>query len=396
MSDRTPDPGAPTVRHSSRIELSRSAMKQNITFLRKLIGQQPVISMVVKANAYGHGFATAVGMAERCGIRHFSVASSQEAQEVLRVMDADSRVMVMGILYDEDLPWIVENGVEWYVFDLDRLRQAAQVARRAGRPARIHLEVETGGNRTGLDPAAVPEAVKIITSNRKHLDLAGVCTHLAGAESLANGFRINKQIEAFGKVRKRFEKTKSLNPLYHVASSAATIALPESRLDMVRVGTVAYGLWPSPDVHNLFLMKSRHRNGNPLKRVLSWKTDVMQIKHVGRDEFVGYGTSYQAPRDSVIAVMPVGYGNGLPRELSNRGHVLVRGRRAPVVGTVNMNMFFADVTNIPGVEVGDEVVLVGRQKKNEIGLRSFSEFTSALNTEFVSRLPASIPREVVR
>ena len=384
------------VRHSSRIELSQSALKHNFGFIRDLIGRRPIISMVVKANAYGHGFTEAAVMAQKCGIRHFSVASSHEAREILNVLGGDSRIMVMGILYADDLPWIVDNEIESYVFHLERLRRIADVAKEVGKKTRIHLELETGGNRTGLPMDLLPQALKIINAKRKYLDLVGVCTHLAGAESMSNNFRISRQIAEFNQARKRIDRTKSLSPLYHVASSAAAMTIPESRMDLVRIGTVAYGLWPSPDVQNLYLLKATKKTSKPLKRVLSWKTDVMQVKEVRRNDFVGYGTAYQAPRDSKIAIIPVGYGNGFPRELSNRGEVLIRGRRAPVVGVVNMNMFFADVTNIPGVAEGDETVLVGRQKKNEITLRSFSEFSSALNTEFLSRLPAIIPREIVK
>lgn len=393
MTDKNSDA---IVQHSSRIELSQSAMRQNIKFVRNLIGSHPQISVVVKANAYGHGFAEAVTMAERCGIRHFAVASSHEAQQIIDVIGPESRIMIMGIMYETDLPWIIASEIEVYVFSFTRLKRIAEVAAQVDSRARIHLELETGGHRTGLDLDKLPEALKFITAKRKHLELVGVCTHLAGAESIANNFRVSRQLDEFNRVRRRLRKYKTLAPLFHIASSAATLTIPESRIDLVRIGTLTYGLWPSPDVHNLFLMQSSQRTNRSLKRVLSWKSDVMQVKKIRRNEFVGYGTSFQAPRDCEIAVIPVGYGNGYPRELSNRGHVLIRGRRAPVVGAINMNMFFADVTNIPGVVVGDETVLVGRQGKNEITLRSFSEFSSALNTEFVSRLPGTIPRKIVK
>lgn len=386
----------PAVQHSSRIELSLSALRQNLNFARELIGSQTTISLVVKANAYGHGYSCMVEMAERCGIRHFCVASSQEAEEVHAAIREESRVAIMGILYDQDLPWIISHETEFFVFDLERLQRAVDISKEVGKPAKIHLEFETGGNRTGMDPADLPAALKLFTRNRKQLELTGVCTHLAGAESLSNTFRITQQLNLFKQIRQRISKAGSLKPMYHVASSAATIALPESRMDMVRVGSLAYGLWPSPDVRNLYLLKHGTTGSNQLKRVFNWKTDIMQIKNVKRGEFVGYGTSYQTHRDSRIAVLPIGYGNGLPRELSNRGHVLIQGRRAPVVGSINMNMFFADITTIPEARVGDEAVLVGRQKKNEISLRSFTEFSSSLNTEFVCRLPARIPRSIVR
>ena len=381
--------------HNSRLELSQSAMRWNLDFLRKNIGEHPRISVVVKGNAYGHGSEQIVPMAEKCGIRHFSVASGYEAQEVFGSRTQDSSVMIMGILHEEDLEWVIRNGIEFYVFSLRRIQLVVEIAKKLGVQALIHLEVETGANRTGLEQAKISEALAIIQRERKHLKLLGVCSHLAGAESISNKFRIDRQMEIFLRLQRRLQR-RSNPPLFHVASSAAALIRPDSRLDMVRVGTCVYGLYPSPDVHNLLLLKARRSDDVRLRRVIAWKTDVMQVRHVLRDEFVGYGTSYQAPRDSRIAVIPIGYGNGYPREMSNRGNVLIRGRRAPIVGLVNMNMCFADVTNIPGVDTGDEVVLVGRQKNNEITIRSFSEFSSALNTEFLSRLPGNIPRSIVK
>ncbi|MBD3167421.1 alanine racemase [bacterium] len=385
------------VRHSSRIELSQSAMRHNINFLRSILGPHTDIALVVKANAYGHGIAPILKMGEKSGIGRFAVASSHEAAEVLENASERTRVLIMGILYDEDLTWAVESELEFYVFDLQRLEKAVTVAQKIGKPARIHLEIETGGNRTGLAFEDLDRAVKLIKAGKKHLHLVGVCSHLAGAETFAAHFRIARQVEAFNRLKKRFDQRKLAPEMYHLASSAASIAMPEVAFDMVRIGTAAYGIWPSPDVYNQYLLRSGQRElSHTLTRVMSWKTDVMHVKTVKKDEFIGYGTSFQAYRDMRIAVMPLGYANGYPREMSNRGHVLIHGRKAPVVGSVNMNMFMADISSIPDVQIGDEVVLIGRQKRNSISLRSFSEFSSALNNEFVSRLPAAIPRTIVR
>jgi alanine racemase len=383
-------------RHSSRIEISRSALKQNLEFLRSRIGESALLSMVVKANAYGHGVEHVVPMAENLGVKHFSVASSQEAESVLEVQGPDARVMIMGILYDEDLPWAIEREVEFFVFDLPRLREAARVAQELGVPARIHLEVETGANRTGLPESDLDEAVRILRKSKARLVLAGICSHFGGIETLANQFRIQAQIRRFASIRSRLAKKNIRPERYHLACSAAALAFPDTVLDQVRVGSAAYGVWPSPDIQNLVMMQDANGRKSRLRRLLSWKTNVMALKDVARSDFVGYGTSFQAPRDMRVAVLPVGYGNGYPRSQSNRGNVLVRGHLSPVVGAVNMNMVIIDVTHVPNVAIGDEVVLVGRQKGNTIALRSFSEFTHHLNTEFLSRLPASIPRVAVR
>lgn len=385
------------VQNSSRIELSQSALRTNLAFIRQRVGAHPTISMVVKANAYGHGLDPMVTMARRCGIDHFSVASGREGELVREVGGPDCRVMVMGILSDEDLPWAVDQGVEFFVFDLPRLRKAEEVARELGKPALIHLEMETGGNRTGLDEADLPEACRILRRAAPHLRFVGLCTHLAGAESLAMKFRIERQLRKFDEAQRAVLKRGLSAECLHSASSAASLAMPEkAAFDLVRVGIASYGLFPSTDIYNLHLMRVNKARDNPLRRVLTWKTEIMHVKTVRRDEFIGYGTAYQAERDMRIAVIPLGYANGYPRETSNKGHVLIRGHKAPVVGLINMNLFMVDVSRIPQASVGDVVVLIGRQKNNVIPISSFSEFSSALNTEFVCRLPTTIPRVVVR
>ncbi len=384
------------VRHSSRIELSQSALKQNLTFIRKKIGPDAIFSSVVKANAFGHGIETFVPMAEKAGVRHFSVASSYEAWEVSEACANDSTIMIMGILYDDDLEWVISNEVEFFVFDIPRLKKAKQVAEKLDKKAIIHLEVETGGNRTGLDESELKTALSYIKRHSDYLQFEGFCTHFAGIESLSNQFRIQKQKDKFHELYKVVED-EGLSPnLKHTACSAAALAFPETVMDLVRVGTAHYGMWPSPDIYNLHLQQTGKSRDAPLKRVLSWKTDIMHIKEVKKDEFVGYGTSFQAPQEMTIAVLPLGYSNGYPRALSNRGEVLIRGKKAPVVGLINMNVFMVDVSHIGEAKVGDEAVLIGRQSNHVISIRSFSEFTNAINNELVSRLPQAIPRYAVK
>ncbi|CAN5380807.1 alanine racemase [soil metagenome] len=384
------------VRHSSRIELSQAALKQNINFIRQKIGPEVILSSVVKADAFGHGIGTFVPMAEKAGVRHFSVASSYEAWEVLEARTKESTIMIMGILYDDDLEWAINNKIEFFVFDLPRLKKAKQIAEKLGKKAVIHLEVETGGNRTGLDESDLETALTFLKQNRDYLQFEGFCTHFAGIESLSNQFRTQKQLEKFEDLYQRAKQIGITPKLRHTACSAAALAFPETVMDLVRVGTALYGMWPSPDIYNLHLQQTGKKRDAPLKRVLTWKTDVMHIKPLKKDEFVGYGTSCQAPRDMKIAVLPLGYSNGYPRALSNRGEVIIRGKKAPVVGLINMNVFMVVVTHIRDAEVGDEVILIGRQNNHVISIRSFSEVTNAINNELVSRLPDAIPRFSVK
>ncbi len=390
------------VRHSSRIKLSQSALKTNVNWLRKQLKPETTYSAVVKANAYGHGIPQMTKMLERCGVNHFSVASAFEAEEVLEHCSENSRIMIMGILYEEDIAWAIAHDIEFFVFDIERIPKIAEVAKEVGKPAYIHIEVETGTNRTGLDIDNIPKAISFIKKNKDHIVLEGVCTHLGGAESLANDFKIRPQIARFNEAIAVFKKKGLMPNKRHMACSAAALMYPETQMDMVRLGVVTYGFWPSPDVYFLHRQQNGSENGgrnsrnNPLKRIITWKTEIMDLKVVNEGEFIGYGTAFQAPRKMTVAVLPLGYSNGYPRALSNRGFVLIAGKKAPIVGLINMNLFMVDVSHIKQASIGDEVVLLGKQKNNVIGVSSFTNFTQLLNNEMLSRLPAAIPRTIVR
>lgn len=384
------------VKHSSRIELSQSALTHNIKFIRKQIGEGPEICCVVKANAYGHGIETYIPMLEKAGVKKFAVASSFEAESVLEAAAKDSVIIIMGILYDSDLAWAIENNIEFYVFDYPRLEKVAKIAKELGKQAKIHLEVETGCNRTGLNEVDFDKTAAFLKKQKEHIEFTGLCTHFAGIESLSNQFRINRQQVRYQQYLDKLKRKKLLPKIRHIACSAAAIGFPETALDMVRVGIAQYGLWPSPDIYNLYTIKRTNSKEQPLKRVLSWKTDIMDIKPVKKDEFIGYGTSFQAYQDMKLAVLPLGYSNGYSRDLSNKGYVLIHGRKAPIVGTINMNLFTVDVTHLSEVKVGDEVVLIGKQKNNAINVSSFTNFSNLLNNEMLSRLPTAIPRVAVK
>jgi alanine racemase len=384
------------VRHSSRIFLSQSALRNNVNFLRKIIGPHPIYSAVIKANAYGHGIEQMVRMLEKCGVDHFSVASAHEAEEVLEACSGDSRIMIMGILYKDDIGWAIKNDIEFFVFDYARLRVVKDVAMQLGKPALIHLELETGTNRTGINREDFARSVTFLKRNAKYVKFQGLCTHLGGAESRGNDFKIRPQMERFFDALKYLKKKKFMPKYRHMACSASALAYPETRLDLVRFGVATYGFWPSPDIYYNYIENNRGRKTGTLKRVLTWKSDIMDIKPVHAGDFIGYGTAYQAKKNMKVAVIPLGYSNGYPRGMSNRGSVLIGGKKAPILGLINMNLFMVDVSHIPDVEIGDEVVLLGKQKNSVIKVSSFTEYTNLLNNEMLSRLPAAIPRKIVR
>lgn len=339
--------------HSSRIEISRSALQQNFHFIRSLLNEKVEWTSVVKGNAYGHGIDLYVPLAESLGVRHFAVFSAEEALDVLQARThPETRILILGMIANEQLEWAIEQQIEYFVFDMDRLHQSLEAARKVGLPARIHLEIETGMNRTGFPFRMLPEAIDMLRSHPEYLQFSGLCTHFAGAESIANYYRVRHQLKAFRKGLKRVQEMGLQPEKCHAACSAAAMRYPDTRMDLVRIGILQYGFFPSRELQ----VELNHKRGiplDPLRRIISWKSRVMDVKYVAAGEFVGYGTSYLANADMKIATIPVGYSHGYSRSLSNQGRVLIRGQRVVVVGTVNMNMISVDVSQVEGVEKGD-------------------------------------------
>ena len=385
---------------SSRIEISKSALQSNLSFLRKVIGKNVIICSVVKGNAYGHGMEQFVPLAETCGVRWFAVYSADEALRVFNSSTAGSSIMIMGGMSRDQVEWAIEHGITFYVFDLNELTFAIESARKVGKRAQVHLEIETGMNRLGFGETALEQAAELIKYNNELVDVVGVCTHFAGAESVANHLRIQHQIQTF-ETRLEWLFGLGIEPrLRHAASSAATFSYPYTRYDMVRVGIAQYGFWPSIETRMQYVLQQQANGGkqlarDPLTRVLRWKSHVINVKDVRAGEFIGYGTSFLTTRPSRVAAVPVGYYHGFNRNLSNVGHVLVRGKRVPVAGVVNMNLMLVDVTDVRHVENGDEVVLIGKQGRSEITVGAFSDLTKLLNYEALVRLSPDIARTVV-
>jgi len=380
----------------SCILLDKSALECNIMYLRQIAGPDVRISSVIKGNAYGHGIDKFLPLAEKFGINHFSVFSADEAFMALSAKkNSDTRIMLMGMIRDNELAWAVENDIEFYVFEKGRLEASVRASKKRGNRAKIHLQIETGMNRLGFRESEVSDILSFISNNKEHLELTGVCTHFAGAESVANHVRVHNQFEIFKRVVENSRKQFGFIPYAHASSSAALLTYPQMRFDMVRVGIAQYGFWPSSETYMHRLKQRENKTEDPLKRVISWKSEVMSTKWVDAGKFIGYGNVFLTNRKTRIATVPIGYTHGFGRNLTNTGYVLIRGVRAQVAGLVNMNMLTVDITDIPGAQKGDEVVIIGNQGDQEISVASFGEMSNNLNYELLTRLPNEIPRIVV-
>jgi alanine racemase len=376
--------------NTSFIEISETAFRNNVDYINSRLNPGTILSHVVKGNAYGHGIEEYVPMAQRNGAKHFSVFDAHEAFRVKKVAPHVD-IMIMGMISESQLEWAIESEVSFYIFEVNRLVKAIEKAKKIGKKALIHLEIETGMNRSGLEELSWETVFRLINSEKDFLEVMGFCTHYAGAETIGNHPRVLEQMQRFDAAKKSFKAAGIVAKKNHSACSAAFLRFPQSQQDLVRIGILQYGFWPSAETY-LAVEHSLSQKPDPLHRLLSWKSTVMNVKEVKKGEYIGYGSSYMAAYDMQIAAVPVGYSHGFSRSLSNSGRALIHGERVGVVGVVNMNVMMLDITHIESVQAGDEVVLIGTQGDLSISVSSFSEYSDQMNYELLTRLPLDIPR----
>ncbi|WP_299527348.1 alanine racemase [uncultured Lutibacter sp.] len=381
--------------HNSIIQISKSALKNNIDFIKSLINESVIVSSVVKGNAYGHSIIGMVPILQELNVNHFSVYSSFEAKEVFKVVKNDFTIMIMGDISGSDEDWIIDNSIEFYVFNIGRLERMLSKAKKIKKVLTIHIEIETGMNRTGFNQKDWLQIIQLVNANKDFIKVKGLCTHFAGAESLNNYVRVKKQQLVFNKAIIFFKSQEIIPQQIHCSCSAAVLAFSNKNYDMVRVGILQYGLWPSREAFIAYISKL-NINTNPLKPVLSWKSYIMDIKHVSKGEFIGYGSSFLAENETIVASVPIGYGYGYSRSLSNLGRVIINNNRYSVIGTINMNMFLVDITSSNSIDINDEVILIGSSTDLDIPLSSFCNNTDQLNYEVLSRIDKDIPRIIIK
>lgn len=380
---------------TSTIELSKKAFKNNLNFIRKNIPPSVRFCSVVKGNAYGHGISEYVQMAMNCGVDYFAVHAAEEAYQLISDLAIKPDLFIMGAADTAALEWAIQENIGLAVFDFQRLEQISLIARKLNKVARIHLELETGMQRTGFRTQQIQTLCDWIHQHKDHVMFYGLFTHFAGAESQANHFRISAQIVQFNQSAALFEANQ-LKPVYvHSACSAAIFNYPDAPGNMVRAGIIQYGFWPNRETQIRYYGDNENKPDD-LKRIITWSTKVMSVQQVSKGQYIGYGTSYLAQKNIKIAILPVGYAHGYSRKLSNIGSVLIQGKLAPIAGTINMNSMSVDVSGIEGVEPGTKVVLIGKQNGKSITVNSFSEQSKLLNYEMLTRLSPNIPRIVIQ
>lgn len=370
------------------IELNPAAITHNVSLFREHIGPDVRLMIPVKANAYGHGIANMAPAFVEAGADWLGVHSLQEALSV-REAGVTCPILIVGYVPFGGLEEVVRRGFHLTVSTWDTAELMARAASKLDTQGKIHIKIETGTNRQGVCHKELLMLARFVYDS-PHLSLEGCSTHFANIEDTTDHDFAMGQIERFRSELQTLKEHGIEPRLRHTACSAAAMLFEETHFDMVRTGIAMYGLWPSRET--FVSLKKEERDIFPLRPILSWKTLVAQVKDVPAGEYVGYGCSFRTTRDIKLAILPIGYYDGYDRGLSNIGYVLIRGRRAPIRGRICMNLCMVDVTDIPGVQQEDEVVLLGEQGDETIHADLLASMTGTIHYEVVARLPHHIPR----
>ncbi len=374
----------------SWLEIDAAALEHNISAIKANLAPGCAMVPVVKANAYGHGYLEIGRLLDGKSFPYIGVHNLEEAF-LLRAGGIKSDILILGYVPLADLRATVESGFDFVVYNLETLTKLAEVAS-AEAPAKCHLKLETGTNRQGVTREKLPEFLSLFM-NKPQLQLVGVSTHFANIEDTTNHSYAEFQFKRYTEMKQMIEATKLPVKYYHMASSAASLLFPHTHFNLARVGISLYGLWPSKETYLSYRLSGKENE--ILKPVLTWKTLVAQVKDVRKGEYVGYGTTYRATANLKIAVLPIGYFDGYDRQLSNCGHVLINGMRAPVRGRICMDIFMVDVTDIPDVHLESEVVLIGRSGDEVVRAEDVAGWANTINYEVVSRIGGHLERRVI-
>jgi alanine racemase len=395
MSDAAPPPpsrpaGLPpgTV---SWLEIDLGALAANVrAFAGRLGGSK--LAAVVKSEAYGHGVALVAPAAIRAGASWLAVWGANEGVPLRRLVGPEVPILCLGHTPPQDFEDAVAADLRLTLYDPSAIPALARAARAQGRTARVHLKLETGTHRQGIE---VEEAVTLarVAAAEKGVTLEGVSTHYADIEDTTDHGYAESQLARFTEGVERVAAAGVRPSVRHTACSAAAILFPRTHFDMARVGIGLYGLWPSRET--LVSARERGLSGFALSPVMAWKALLAQVKDVPAGGYVGYGRTWRAQRRTRIGVIPVGYFEGYSRALSSRAHVLVRGQRAPVLGRVCMHLFMVDVTDVPGAAAGDVAVLLGRDGEETVSAEALAAWAGTIHYEITTRVNPLLPRIAV-
>ena len=354
----------------------------NLNSIKNNIKEETQIITVLKADGYGHGALPLAKEAEKePRVWGIAVATVEEAME-LRRGGIKKPLLILGYTYEEDYDLIAEEELRPTVFKLSMAKKLSQAALRKGKTVKAHIKIDTGMSRIGYRDLekAVPEILEI--SRLPGLEIEGLFTHFARADEKEKT-PAYLQLEKYQAFQKALKEAGLKIPLCHCSNSAGIIRMPEANMDAVRAGIILYGLYPSEDVE---------KEPVPLKPLMTLKSHIAYIKTLEPGVQSSYGGTYTTQKETRVATIPVGYADGYARGLSNKGWVLIRGKKAPVLGRICMDQFMVDVTEIPEARELDEVILLGKSGDQQITMEELGELSGRFNYEFACCISKRVPR----
>lgn len=366
-------------------EVNLDAILFNIESIKKNISDHTKIIAVIKTDGYGHGAEHIARILENEDrVWGYAVATAEEAF-ALRDSNIRKPILILGYTFPYSYERLIEDDIRPTVFMLDSAKELSDKAVMSGKKCRIHIKIDTGMTRIGIHPD--DEGIELIRqiAALPGLEIEGIFTHFATADE-ADKTKAYGQMELFKAYTERIQKELNLDiPMKHCSNSAGIVEMPEANMDAVRAGIILYGLWPSAVV--------KADKKIDLEPVLSLKSRIVYVKTVPEGQEISYGGTFTTIRDTRVATICLGYGDGYPRSLSNIGYVLVKGQRAPILGRVCMDQFMIDVTDIDAdICVGDKVTLIGKSGEEMISMEELGELSGRFNYELACDLGKRVPR----
>ena len=359
-------------------EVDLSKLRRNLRVVRSMFsGTRTETLAVVKADAYGHGMVEIAKTLRAEGVRFFGVANAEEALELRRVIGPTPKILVLGSLRKEDLPYFVGSNLIPTISSLEEVEALAQGLKK---PLNVHVKIDTGMGRLGVWHREAGNFFNALRSWKEKVRVDGVYTHFSSAD---NDVRKTRAQMIFFEEAVRQMKRLGFSPRYlHAANSAGLVRFRGSHLNLVRPGILLYGVMPGID----------EQPPRGLKPILELKTVVSFLKHIKKGRTVSYGSTWKAPKNTTIATLPIGYSHGYRRGFSNKGTVLIRGCFCPVIGRVTMDQTLVDVGSLPTVRRGDEVTLIGCEEKKELTASGLASLAHTIPYEIFCSIHPRIPR----
>ena len=364
-------------------EVDLDAIWENMIHMKENIAENTKILAVIKTDGYGHGGVPIAKMLEQLDFMFGYAAATYEEAHVLREAGVKKPILILGYTFPYCYEELIREEIRPAVYRRDTVEELVAAAAKVGKKAKVHIKVDTGMGRIGITPDE--EGLEFVRFLIEHpeLEVEGIFTHFAKSDE-ADKTSANHQLELFQNFIDKIQTELGITiPVKHCSNSAAILEMPQANMDMVRAGITTYGLYPSEEVSKDIV---------PLRAAMSLYSHIVYCKMIHAGQSVSYGGLFTAQKDTRVATIPVGYGDGYPRSLSGKGYVLIRGKKAPILGRVCMDQFMVDISEIPGVMEGDKVTLLGVDGTERITAEELGELSGRFNYEFVCDLGKRIPR----